>query len=215
MVSNGIAQDTTEVNPAVEAKISALKAVQEQKVRALMRSIKQLQDQLQGLKAEEKEHRRSALIQELRKDQREQELVIDVLKQTLQEKIPEFQDSRALVNDFVIKKSVGGPIRFRPRTREEIESELFAVRQNFQRTVEKLKKDNLRVAAPKDKKHHGSDGDKEGEGENEKESNNNSVAVGKVTFLSIRIGIYFNIHDQMKNSSRRLSGFERSLPQNQ
>lgn len=72
-----------------------------------MRSINQLQEQLQGLKAQEKEHRRSALIQDLRTQQREQELLIDVLKQALQEKAPEFQDSRALVNDFVLKKAVG------------------------------------------------------------------------------------------------------------
>ncbi|KAL4137226.1 hypothetical protein PRIC2_000748 [Phytophthora ramorum] len=162
VVSHGVAQDATEANPAVEAKVGALKAVHEQKVRALMRSISQLQEQLQGLKAQEKEHRRSALIQDLRKQQREQELLIDVLKLTLQEKIPEFQDSRALVNDFVLKKTVGGPLRFRPKTREELENELQALGQNFQRTVEKLRQDNQRNAAAKDEKPQ-SDDEKEHE----------------------------------------------------
>ncbi|KAH7476876.1 uncharacterized protein KRP23_7551 [Phytophthora ramorum] len=162
VVSHGVAQDATEANPAVEAKVGALKAVHEQKVRALMRSISQLQEQLQGLKAQEKEHRRSALIQDLRKQQREQELLIDVLKLTLQEKIPEFQDSRALVNDFVLKKTVGGPLRFRPKPREELENELQALGQNFQRTVEKLRQDNQRNAAAKDEKPQ-SDDEKEHE----------------------------------------------------
>ncbi|KAG7385330.1 hypothetical protein PHYPSEUDO_001632 [Phytophthora pseudosyringae] len=163
VVSHGIAQEITEANPAVEAKVGALKAVHEQKVRALMRSINQLQEQLQGLKAQEKEHRRSALIQDLRKQQRKQELLIDVLKQTLQEKVPEFQDSRALVNDFVLKKTIGGPMRFRPKTREELEDELRALGQNFQRTVEKLKQDSHRNAAPKEEKPHESNESEEGE----------------------------------------------------
>ncbi|KAG3160006.1 hypothetical protein PC128_g21206 [Phytophthora cactorum] len=182
VVSHGIAQDATEANPAVEAKVGALKAVHEQKVRALMRSINQLQEQIQGLKAQEKEHRRSALIQDLRTQQREQDLLIDVLKQTLQEKVSEFQDSRALVNDFVLKKSAGGPMRFRPKTREELENELQALGQNFQRTVEKFKQDSQRNAAPKEEKPHDSDKGDGDEKTEEKNATNQNVAADEALY---------------------------------
>ncbi|ETM49491.1 hypothetical protein L914_06271 [Phytophthora nicotianae] len=176
VVSHGIAQEATEANPAVEAKVGALKTVHEQKVRALMRSINQLQEQLQGLKAQEKEHRRSALIQDLRTQQREQELLIDVLKQTLQEKVSEFQDSRALVNDFVLKKTAGGPMRFRPKTREELENELQTLGQNLQRTVEKLKQDSQRNAAPKEEKPYENDQEEDEDEKTEEKDTNNPTA---------------------------------------
>ncbi|KAG6613670.1 Lysosomal thioesterase PPT2-B [Phytophthora cinnamomi] len=150
-----------------------------------MRSINQLQEQLQGLKAQEKEHRRSALIQDLRTQQREQELLIDVLKQALQEKAPEFQDSRALVNDFVLKKAVGAPLRFRPKTREELENELQAIGQNFQRTVEKLKQDNQRNASAKEEKPDETE-EEDDEAKEEKEvatsPNNHDVAADEALY---------------------------------
>lgn len=119
--------------------MQAIKTIHEQKVRALMKSINQLQEQLQLLRAQDKEHRRSALIQSLRKSMREQELVIDVLKQTLAEKLPEFKDSRALVNDFVVKKTVGGPLRFRPKTREELEQEMDQLNEKYKRVLGNLR----------------------------------------------------------------------------
>lgn len=126
------------------AKLDALKSAHDQKVRALMKSITQLQDQVQNLRAQDKEHRRSALIQNLRKQQREQNLLIDVMKQTLLEKVPEFQDSKTLVNDFVLKKSAGAPLRFRPKTREELENELSDLDQKYKRALA-----NLRTAQAK------------------------------------------------------------------
>eukprot|EP00644_Phytophthora_capsici_P004377 jgi/Phyca11/7205/fgenesh1_pm.PHYCAscaffold_17_\ len=125
-----------------------------------MQSINQLQRQLKGLKAQETEHRRSALIQDLREQQREQELIIDVLKQTLLEKLPEFQDSPTLVNDLVIKKTAGNSLKFRPKSREELENELHALGKNFQRTVEKLKQEQ-RNAASKEEKLNGEEDIKE------------------------------------------------------
>ncbi|GLE04396.1 hypothetical protein PINS_up013338 [Pythium insidiosum] len=117
-----------------------MKTVHDQKVRSLMRSINQLQEQIQQLKTQDKEHRRSALIQSLRQSQREQELLIDILKQTLAEKVPEFQESRELVNDFILKKAVGAPLRFRPKTREELENELEVLDGKYKRAVENLQK---------------------------------------------------------------------------
>ncbi|GAB9473772.1 hypothetical protein Gpo141_00010919 [Globisporangium polare] len=141
LVTNGVAHEATQsaANPVVDAKMQAIKTIHEQKVRALMKSINQLQEQLQSLRAQDKEHRRSALIQSLRKNMREQELIIDVLKQTLAEKLPEFKDSRALVNDFVIKKTVGGPLRFRPKTREELEQEMDQLNEKYKRVLGNLR----------------------------------------------------------------------------
>jgi len=126
------------------AKVGALKKMQDQKVRALMKSIGQLQAQIQALKVQDQEHRRSALIQNLRKQQREQELLIDTLKQTLLDKVPEFNSSRAAVNEFVIKKTVGGPLRFRPKTREELEGELWQIDQKYRSAMEQLRRERKR-----------------------------------------------------------------------
>lgn len=128
------------------AKLDALKSAHDLKVRALMKSITQLQDQVQNLRSQDKEHRRSALIQNLRKQQREQDLLIDVLKQTLLEKVPEFQDSKAIVNDFVLKKSAGAPLRFRPKTREELENELSDLDQKYKRALANLRTAQVKPA---------------------------------------------------------------------
>uniref|UniRef100_K3WZD3 Uncharacterized protein n=1 Tax=Globisporangium ultimum (strain ATCC 200006 / CBS 805.95 / DAOM BR144) TaxID=431595 RepID=K3WZD3_GLOUD len=119
--------------------MQAMKSIHEQKVRALMKSINQLQEQVQSLKSQDKEHRRSALIQNLRKSMREHELVADVLKQTLLEKMPEFQDSKALVNEFVIKKTIGGPLRFRPKTREELENDMEQLNEKYKKVLGNLR----------------------------------------------------------------------------
>ncbi|TYZ65760.1 hypothetical protein PybrP1_007590 [[Pythium] brassicae (nom. inval.)] len=141
LVTNGVALEATQqgAHPLVDARLQALKSVHEQKVRALMKSINQLQEQLQALRAQDKEHRRSALIQGLRQSLREQELVADVLKQTLAEKLPEFRASRALVNAFVAQKCVGGPLRFRPKTREELESELEQLDTKYRKALGSLR----------------------------------------------------------------------------
>ncbi|KAJ0406533.1 hypothetical protein ATCC90586_003512 [Pythium insidiosum] len=146
LTTNGLPEEpirpTRSVAPdmAADAKLTAMKTAHDQKVRSLMRSINQLQEQIQQLKTQDKEHRRSALIQSLRQSQREQELLIDILKQTLVEKVPEFQESRELVNDFILKKSIGAPLRFRPKTREELENELDVLDGKYKRAVETLQK---------------------------------------------------------------------------
>lgn len=131
---------STKTDAFHDAQLEAMKTVHDTKVRALMKSIHQLQEQIQSLKSQDKEHRRSALIQNLRQSQREQELLLDVLKQTMVEKMPEFHGSRELVNDFILKKSVGGPLRFRPPSREELENELDVLNSKYKRAVENLKK---------------------------------------------------------------------------
>ena len=118
------------------------------KVRALQKSLKTLQDQVQYFKSSSKEHRRSALIQQLRVAVKEQEEVVDVLKQRLVDMgevrttihrppttdhpqcPPPTTDHppptahpqpNMAVNELIIKKTCAGPKRFRPRTREELQ----------------------------------------------------------------------------------------------
>lgn len=114
------------VDAVTAFKLEALSALHERKVAALMRSIDTLRDELARLKAQSKEHRRSQLIQSLREKLREQELTVDVLKEALLEgqrgKLTEEQ-----VNELVILRTLGGPKRFRPKSREELQNELAMV----------------------------------------------------------------------------------------
>ncbi|KDO31737.1 hypothetical protein SPRG_03657 [Saprolegnia parasitica CBS 223.65] len=120
-------------NALLEAKTQALNNIHSQKVRSLMKSIHQLQEQVSVMKAQDNEHRRSALIQSLRKKQREQDLLIDVLKEALATKAPEFQDS--------------GPKRFRPKTREELELEFLDLDKKYKRVVQSLKSTKAAMAS--------------------------------------------------------------------
>ncbi|ETV96318.1 hypothetical protein, variant 1 [Aphanomyces invadans] len=132
--------DGRAVNSLVEAKAQALNNIHTQKVRTLMKSIHQLQEQVATMKAQDKEHRRSALIQNLRKQQRDQELVMEVLKDTLKTKVGEFNNSLDAVNDYILKKTLGGPKRFRPKTREEIELEFVELDKKYKRVLASLKR---------------------------------------------------------------------------
>ncbi|CAK4124767.1 unnamed protein product [Aphanomyces euteiches] len=132
--------ENSTANALLEAKTHALHNIHSQKVRALMKSIHQLQEQVATMKTQDKEHRRSALIQSLRKKQREQDLLVDVLKETLQAKVSEFQDDPNLVNEFILKKTISGPKRFRPKTREELELEFAELDKKYKRTLASLKK---------------------------------------------------------------------------
>ena len=87
-----------------------------------MKSVNTLKDQITLLKSRSKEHRRSSLIGGLRDKLREQELVADVLKEELELRT---QLSGMEVNEFVVKKTVGGPKRFRPKSREELQNEVI------------------------------------------------------------------------------------------
>ena len=55
---------------------------------------------------------------------REQELAVDVLKEALIEG-PRGQLTQEAVNELVILRTLGGPKRFRPKTREELQNELL------------------------------------------------------------------------------------------
>lgn len=121
------------------SKIAALNSIHTKKVRSLMKSIDQLRGEIKVQKSQDKEHRRSGLIQSLRKKERQNELVLDVLKQALKEKAAEFNQDLELVNEFVIAKTTGGPKRFRPKTREELENQVSSLTRQVVRLKKKTK----------------------------------------------------------------------------
>ena len=96
------------------------------KERALMQSVKALQLANNQLRREAKEHRRSRLIKRLAEQVKQQELVVDVLKQRVCEGGSAMKMSQ--VNDFLIKKTIGGPKRFRPQSREELEQAVVVLK---------------------------------------------------------------------------------------
>lgn len=133
---------------AAEAKFNALKKLQTLKVKALMTSIDALQKENAKLKVLGKDSRRTQMIQSLNKKLKDQELVVDFLKAELVGKQPEFADAKqdateyerkvytslTEVNNFVIKKTLGGPKRFRPLSREEMENKII----EYEKTVKRL-----------------------------------------------------------------------------
>ena len=129
-----------------EAKFNALKKLQALKVKSLMASIDALQKKNTELKVNGKDVRRTQMIQSLKNKLKNQELVADLLKAELVQQQPTIIDAKeddkrkflsvADVNNFIIKKTLGGPKRFRPLTREEMENKIL----DCDKTIEKLTK---------------------------------------------------------------------------
>ena len=106
---------------AQEAKFTALRNLQQKKIKALMVSIDAKDKEIAKLKVLGKDNRRTQMIQVLKDKLREQELVTDVVKQELAQK---GELSAEEVNGLIIRKTLGGPKRFRPMTREELENQV-------------------------------------------------------------------------------------------
>ncbi|GMI09596.1 hypothetical protein TrLO_g6555 [Triparma laevis f. longispina] len=130
------ALEMTTGDAIMDAKIRALSNLHSQKVRALMKSVNSLKSQISIMKAQSKEHRRSSLITGLRDKFRESELVVDILKTELTIKTGMGVSE---VNEFIVKRSLGGPKRFRPKSREELQNELIEVEKKYRRVCEKNK----------------------------------------------------------------------------
>ena len=69
-----------------------------------------------------KENRRTQMIEALKSKVRDFELVVDVVKKELASKA---QMSEEQVNKVIIDKTISGPKRFRPATREELENRIL------------------------------------------------------------------------------------------
>jgi hypothetical protein len=119
-----------------EAVVTALNKLHSQKVRTLMKSINDLKDKVIEAERAGASSRQSKMVQSLRSKLREQELVADVLKA---EVVSLKQCSKEEVNALVIAKTCGGPKRFRPKTREELQNELSVLEQKHTRALNKLK----------------------------------------------------------------------------
>jgi predicted RNase H-like nuclease (RuvC/YqgF family) len=104
-----------------EAKFQALKNLHAKKIKSLMISIEAKDKEIAKLKVLGKDNRRTQMIQALKNKLREQELVADVLKEELNRKA---EMSLEEINSYVIRKTLGGPKRFRPLSREELENKI-------------------------------------------------------------------------------------------
>lgn len=106
-------------------------------------------------------------------------------------------------------------MRFRPKTREELENELQALGQNFQRTVEKLKQDNQRnaAAAKEEKPNESEEEEEEDDAKEEKDAanlaNNRDAAAGEFFVRFCHSGRIISnvVRRQMKLCTRSWSSF--------
>lgn len=104
-----------------EMKFQALKNLHAKKIKSLMASVDASQKEIVKLKALNKDNMRTQMIQALRKKIRDIELVVDVLKEQFAYKT---EMSSQEVTEFIMRKTLGGPKRFRPLTREELENKI-------------------------------------------------------------------------------------------
>ena len=107
-----------------EAKFNALRSLHGKKIKQLMLSIEAKEKEVAKLKVLSKDSRRTQMIQALRNKIKDMELTMDVMKEEIG-KAREVSRSPQEVNDFIIRKTVGGPKRFRPLTREEMENKII------------------------------------------------------------------------------------------
>ena len=104
--------------------MKALNELHAQKVRSLMKSVNSLKAKVAKMTRDNKQNKLAVRIQSMQKQHRELELVIDVLKGMMCESGRQW--SRAEVDAALIKRATGGPKRFRPKIREELELEVRA-----------------------------------------------------------------------------------------
>lgn len=105
-----------------EAKFLALKTLSTKKLKSLMTSIDAKDREIAKLKILGKDNRRAQMIQELRKKIRVHEVINDLLKEELQRRV---EMSTEESNALIIRKTLAGPKRFRPLSREELENKII------------------------------------------------------------------------------------------
>ena len=115
---------------AEEAKFNALRALHAKKIRQLMTSIEAKEKEVAKLKVLSKDSRRTQMIQALRGKIKDMEVVHDTIKEEFARKTEQTVEE---VNDFVIRKTCGGPKRFRPLSREEMENKIISLERKVER----------------------------------------------------------------------------------
>lgn len=145
-------------DPNTEAKFQALKTLHAKKIKSLMSSIDTKERELERLKALGKDNRRTEIIQSLKKKLKHHELVIHVMKEEMikkgkleydeadQDPISDEAKNSLIsvdVNNFIIGKTISGPKRFRPLTREELENQIA----ELEKKLELERKMRLKLSA--------------------------------------------------------------------
>lgn len=87
-----------------------------------MNSIDIKDKEINKLKLMNKDNRRSQMIQALQSKLNEQEVVVDLVKEEL---VRRGDLSQQDINDLIIRKTLSGPKRIRPLTREEMENKII------------------------------------------------------------------------------------------
>ena len=105
-----------------EAKFVALRNLQLKKIKQLMGVIDGKDKEIAKLKILNKDNRRTQMIQALRDKIRDLEMINDIVKEEI---VKRSENTMEEVNELIMKKTLGGPKRFRPLTREEMENKII------------------------------------------------------------------------------------------
>lgn len=105
-----------------EAKFVALRNLQLKKVKQLMASLDAKDREIAKLKILGKDNRRTQMIQALKNKIRDLELINDFIKEEYSRKEEMTMEE---VNKIIMRKTLSGPKRFRPLTREELENKIY------------------------------------------------------------------------------------------
>lgn len=124
---------------ATAAKVQALTNLHQQKTTALMKTINMQKDKISKLERSSKEHKRSKMVQRQDRKLKEMELAVDVMKSEVVRPTMHAPTTEK-VNDWLTKKTTGGPLRFRPKTREELQNEVLQLQQRNSRLERRLEK---------------------------------------------------------------------------
>lgn len=119
-----------QLDPDQERKFLSLKELYGKKVKSLIASLDAKEKELTKLKVMNKDNRRTQMIQALRTKSKELELVIDVCKEELARKC---EMSLEEVAQMIVRKTLGGPKRFRPLSREELELKIIDLEKKVKR----------------------------------------------------------------------------------
>ena len=114
-----------------DQKLIAMENLHREKSRSLQKSIEKYRLEIKKLQAQNTDNNRSRQIQGLKSQLKDSELKADVLKRMLAERwgpaggwALDVEENITNVNTEIIKQTIGGPKRFRPKTREELVEEL-------------------------------------------------------------------------------------------
>ena len=138
--------DTQHDQKRNDAMVVQMEKLFRKKSRALQKSIEKYREEVKQLQAAGTKSARSKQIQGLKSRLRECELKVDVLKEELantkdfKHKYETLEERGMAVNELLISKTIGGPKRFRPKTREELVKELKSNDVKNKQEIQRLKK---------------------------------------------------------------------------